>query len=106
MRDRGTTVHVEILEEGPSYGLRELARVSGVRVELIVEMVEHGILQPHGARPGDWRFPAAHIARVRRALRLRRDLELNWAGVGLAGELLDELEDLRRRHRALLRRLR
>ena len=39
------------------------------------------------------------------ARRLRQDLELNWPGVCLALELLDELHDLRRRHRALLRRL-
>ncbi len=95
----------ELLEDGTSYALVEFAGASGVRVEIIVEMVEHGILHPRGAGPAEWRFPATHLPTVRRALRLRRDLELNWPGVGLAVELLDELETLRRSHRALLRRL-
>ena len=96
----------ELLHEELTYSLQELAHRSGVEGTLIVEMVSPAILDPHGTAAADWRFPAPALTRVRRALRLRRDLELNWPGVCLAIELLDELDDLRRRHRALLRRLR
>jgi len=95
----------QFLHEDESLSLDEIARASGVRVEIIIELVSHDILQPHGHEAREWRFPAPSIERVQRALRLRRDLELNWPGVSLGLVLLDELNDLRRRHRALLRRL-
>ncbi|MEQ8232763.1 MAG: chaperone modulator CbpM [Gammaproteobacteria bacterium] len=95
----------ELLREETLLDLDEMARVSGVRVEIIVELVSHDILRPHGHSASEWRFPSPSLERVQRALRLRRDLELNWPGVSLGLELLDELAELRRRHRALLRRL-
>ena len=85
--------------------LAEMARTSGVRVELIVELVNHDILRPDGNGAAEWQFSAPSLERLQRALRLRRDFELNWPGVSLGLDLLDELHDLRRRHRALLRRL-
>jgi len=45
------------------------------------------------------------LAEIARATRLRRDLEINWEGVALALELLDEVQALRRENHALLRRL-
>ena len=95
----------QFLHDDDSLDLDEMARASGVRVEIIVELVSHDILQPRGHEAREWRFPAPSIERVHRALRLRRDLDLNWPGVSLGLALLDELHDLRRRHRALLRRL-
>ncbi|MCB1748664.1 MAG: chaperone modulatory protein CbpM [Gammaproteobacteria bacterium] len=105
MTDDFTPGAGELLADDRHLTLAELVDASGVRVELIVEMVSHDILRPHGRGAPDWRFPAPALARVRRVVRLRQDLELNWPGVCLALELLDELHDLRRRHRALLRRL-
>jgi chaperone modulatory protein CbpM len=51
--------------------------------------------------PGNGRFPADAASRLARAVRLRRDLGLNYAGALLAGELLDRIELLERRLRAL-----
>ena len=48
----------------------------------------------------EWHFSGAALRRVRRALRLERDLELNLAGVALALDLMDELEQLRNELRA------
>lgn len=94
-----------LLHEELSLTLDELSALSGVEIRLIVEMVDHAILEPRGADTRDWRFPAPALPRVRRALRLRRDLELNWPGVCLAIELLEQIAELKRRQRALLRRL-
>jgi chaperone modulatory protein CbpM len=41
------------------------------------------------------------VIRVRRAVRLQRDLELNLPGTALALELIDEIEQLRCRVRRL-----
>jgi chaperone modulatory protein CbpM len=42
---------------------------------------------------------------VKRALRLRRDLDLEWAGIALALELMAELEQLRHENSQLKQRL-
>jgi chaperone modulatory protein CbpM len=41
-----------------------------------------------------------------RALRLHQELEIDWSGIALAIELLDELEQLRDENRMLRQRLR
>ncbi|MGE0485620.1 MAG: chaperone modulator CbpM [Gammaproteobacteria bacterium] len=105
MTDDLTRGSGELLADDRHLTLAELVDATGVEVELIVEMVGHDILRPRGTVTAEWRFPAPALTRVRRVVRLRDDLELNWPGVCLALELLDELHDLRRRHRALLRRL-
>lgn len=105
MPSRQPPAEPELLAEELEFDLHELASLSGVETHLIIEMVGHAILEPLGSDSADWRFPAPTLPRVRRALRLRRDLDLNWPGVCLAIELLDELAELRRRQRALLRRL-
>ena len=94
-----------LLHEELSLTLDELSALSGVEIRLIVEMVDHAILEPRGAHIRDWHFPAPALPRVRRALRLRRDLDLNWPGVCLAIDLLEQIAELKRRQRALLRRL-
>jgi chaperone modulatory protein CbpM len=60
----------------------------------IVEFVEEGILNVVDMRT-EWHFSGAALRRARIAVRLERDLELNLAGVALALELLDELQQLR-----------
>ncbi len=54
-----------------------------------------------GREPAHWRFGGASLHRAHAALRLQRDLEINLAGVALALELLDEIESLRMRLRAM-----
>jgi chaperone modulatory protein CbpM len=71
----------------------------------LVEIVEEGILQPRGASPEQWLFDEQALATARRALRLRQDLELEWAAIALALRLLDELEQLREENRQLRSRL-
>ena len=47
----------------------------------------------------EWRFTGDALRRARLALRLERELEINLAGVALALELMEEIEQLRRRVR-------
>lgn len=48
-----------------------------------------------GGDPADWRFEGPLQQRARLAIRLARDLEINPPGVGLALDLIDELNALR-----------
>ena len=74
-------------------------------VEYLLEIVEYGILQPSGQPPAEWLFDAGALVVVKRALRLRRDLDLEWAGIALALELMAELEQLRHESSQLKQRL-
>lgn len=87
----------EILEDALELSLAELCRACRLPAERVVELVEHGVIEPAGRAPGEWRFRAVSIRRVRSAERLNRDLGVNMAGVALALELLDELTELRSR---------
>ncbi len=82
--------------------LGELCRVFDLHADEVVELVEFGVIEPaRGRRPSEWRFSATTLVRARRALRLQRDLQLNHAGLALALDLLEEVQSLRRRLRAL-----
>jgi chaperone modulatory protein CbpM len=91
----------ELLDERCSVQITELVRVCGVSVEQIRSMVAEGMLHPQGALPEQWVFRGIEVIRVRRAVRLQRDLELNLPGTALALELIDEIERLRGRVRRL-----
>jgi chaperone modulatory protein CbpM len=71
----------------------------------LIDIVSLGIIEPHDRQASEWQFDDVVVADIARATRLRRDLEINWAGVALAMELLDEVEALRRENHELLRRL-
>lgn len=90
-----------ILEEQLGLSLSEISRACAVHAEMIVELVNEGVLAPDGREPHRWRFTGVHVRRATVALRLQRDLGLNLAGAALALELLDEVEALRAQLRAL-----
>ncbi|MEX2123752.1 MAG: chaperone modulator CbpM [Woeseia sp.] len=86
-----------VLDEQVTFTLRELSHACGVRTELVVEMVEEGVIEPAAELEAEWQFHGDSLVRARRALRLVRDLEVNWPGAALALDLLDELERLQNR---------
>ncbi|CAI8734057.1 MULTISPECIES: chaperone modulator CbpM [Pseudomonas] len=71
----------------------------------VIEIVEHGILEPQGTQPREWRFTDYELTLAKRAAKLRRDLELEWEGVALALDLLEEVQELRSENRMLRQRL-
>ena len=85
-----------IFEESAVLTVRDLSRMCAVDERHIVEFVEEGVLTTVEVNTTEWHFSGAALRRARLALRLERDLELNLAGVALALELMDELENLRR----------
>jgi chaperone modulatory protein CbpM len=62
------------------------------------------VLEPRGAGPEAWRFPASDVVRARAVARLLRDLEVNLEGAALILDLVEERRRLERRI-ALLERL-
>ncbi|AYC34513.1 chaperone modulatory protein CbpM [Pseudomonas cavernae] len=87
------------------FNLHEFCQCAELSTECLYEIVEHGIVEPSGSQPEDWLFDATALAIAKRAARLRRDLDIEWAGIALALNLLEELEQLRTENSRLRQRL-
>ncbi len=96
MREGDTTVSGVVLDETTVLSLHEMCHACGVSAELVIEMVEEGVLDPEGSAPQEWRFRGQAVKRLQMALRLTRDLRVNLPGAALALDLLDEIDELRR----------
>ena len=67
----------------------------------LIELVDEGILEPHGPDAAHWRFSGPSLVRALRTRRLQQDLGINLAGAALVLDLLDEIENLHARLRVL-----
>ncbi|MES1982496.1 MAG: chaperone modulator CbpM [Pseudomonadota bacterium] len=90
-----------IWEEQTQLTLSELSRACAVHAECIIELIDEGLLAPIGREPQHWRFTGHQMRSAILALRLQRDLGINLAGAALALQLLDEMDALRARLRAI-----
>ncbi len=98
MTDEPTAaIPAEMIGGEPVYSLEELSRACGVDAAWVIELVEHGIVEPHGSSASEWRFSSLSIVRLAKAKRFDRDLGINPAGIALALDLLGEIERLRAR---------
>jgi chaperone modulatory protein CbpM len=87
------------------YKLDEICNAADIPQNTLVEIVTHGIVKPEGESPSDWTFEWHSVTVINKAYRLRRDLDIDWAGIALAMDLLDELESLRAENLMLKQRL-
>lgn len=85
-----------VIDDQPALSLFELCEACGVHAEYVMELVAEGALEPKGRRLREWRFSGTCLRRTRIAVRLQQDLKVNTAGVALALDLLEEIEELRR----------
>ena len=92
---------VELIDEQTTFTLVELCRACAVEAEVIEAMVEQGILEPSGRRGPHWCFAASSLRRTRVTLHLQQDLGVNLAGAALALDLLERIEELNARVRAM-----
>ncbi|HEX5788618.1 MAG TPA: chaperone modulator CbpM [Woeseiaceae bacterium] len=90
-----------VIDERVELTTRDLCRACATSTEWVVELVHEGIVEVRGETLEEWRFSGAALARVIRARRLQRDLDLNLPGVALVLELMDEIEALRQQLRRL-----
>jgi chaperone modulatory protein CbpM len=86
--------------------LSELCEITVAPEDHIIQIVEHGIVEPLGGDPESWRFDMHMLITTRKAVRLYHDLEIDWAGIAFALTLIDELEELREEKERLAMRLR
>ena len=74
--------------------LQEITYTCNVRPEIIIEIIDEGIVSVHKNETNEWQFDGEALKRIRMVLRLQHDLGVNLAGAALALELLDKINYL------------
>ena len=75
--------------------LRELSDIVHVPVDILESMLQWQLIEPAQTDP-QVLFENIIIPKIRRIVRLRDDLGINWPGIGVVLELLDRNEKLER----------
>ena len=70
-----------------------------------LEIVECGIVAPAGNEPRDWRFDESMLGTMTKAVRLQKELHLEWSAVALIINLIEEREQLQTENEILRRQL-
>jgi chaperone modulatory protein CbpM len=82
-------------------GIDSLAAQAGLHPDLVRRLIGLGLVEPCGGTRAAPLFRRQDAALLTRALRLRRDLGLNYAGAVLACELLAQVDELEARLRTV-----
>ncbi|SUX74449.1 chaperone-modulator protein CbpM [Citrobacter freundii] len=80
-----------------TFTITEFCLYTGVSEEELHEIVGLGVIEPHD----DETFDDHALTVMRRAVRLRQELELDWPGIAVALTLLEENAHLRQENRLL-----
>lgn len=96
MSETEPTIVGTVLDEQVLLSFDDFCRSGRVDRHTVVELVREGVIEPAGEVSGHWQFTGLAVPRLRRALVLQRDLEINLPGVALALDLLEEIDRLRR----------
>lgn len=82
-------------EEWFYLSLHEITSSFGVSSEMIIEIINEGIINVQKNDRNEWQFDNEALRAIRTVLQLKRDLGINVPGAGLALELLKEIDQLR-----------
>ncbi|WP_066569263.1 chaperone modulator CbpM [Snodgrassella sp. CFCC 13594] len=74
----------------------ELVRACGDQSDWVLSLIQENVITISG-EPHQAHYSGYHLAQVRRAYRIHRDFNASASATALILELLDELEELRRR---------
>ncbi|EHM51802.1 MAG: chaperone modulator CbpM [Yokenella regensburgei] len=88
-----------------TFTVTEFCVHTGVSEEELNEIVGLGVIEPSQNQAERWLFDDRAVSIVHRALRLRRELELDWPGIAVAMTLLEENAQLVKENRLLHQRL-
>ena len=76
--------------------VQAVADAAGTRSVLVARLVRSGLLESVRDDAGEPLVPCHALVRLRRMLRLRRDLGVNFAGACVILDLVDRVEELDR----------
>ena len=101
MKRKEIRIHEAIYTDDDSVTIVRICEQCGIPEEEVTELMDEGIISPEATADDALYFSADTIGRIFKVKRLKRDLELNMAGVALAMNLLDRIEELERKIRRL-----
>lgn len=86
--------------------LHELCECVEIPEDVVLTAVEHDVITPlPDASDGQWVFDTVTVIWLRKAVHLRRDLDLDWVAIAMVIDLLREREALDRENQGLKERL-
>ena len=86
--------------------LSELCQLEGIERDMVIEIVEYGIARPlPGLDAPEWVFETSSVHWIKKAVRLYRDLEIDWVAVAMVIDLMQQKEGLERENRRYQRQL-
>ena len=88
------TYNVLWLDQTQTVSIHELVDLSGLAENEVLELVDLGVLAPTNPDATPWMFSADCIVTVRKASRLRNELELDSHALALALTLLAQIHAL------------
>ncbi len=89
-------IQLIISEVNPQLNVEEFCHCASISETLLHELVEHSIAVPvAGVHAHEWLFNITTVSIVKKATRIHRDLAIDWAGIALALNLLDDIEKLK-----------
>lgn len=87
--------HISPADDTLELTIDDLCKRFGVEPRWIIDLVEHGVLDPAGSTTTEWRFAEISMVRVAKASRLSSDLDINPPGIAMVFDLLEEIDQLR-----------
>lgn len=98
MSEQDHILTVDVSDGNSSFTLREICERGECHAEFVIKLVDYGIISPQeeAREAQQWQFDVAALSRLRKAMRLQRDLKMNLPGLAMSLELLDEVEEMRR----------
>jgi len=84
----------------------ELCQLESITQQIIIEAVDHGIAEPlEGSAVTEWVFDTGSAHWLKKAVRLRQDLEIDWIAVAMLIDLLQQKESLERENQCIQQQL-
>ncbi|MBL1141600.1 MAG: chaperone modulatory protein CbpM [Proteobacteria bacterium] len=87
------------------FSLEEVCDIAQLPTEVLITIVEEGVIEPKGSAPEEWCFDCYMLNVAKRASRLHRDFGLDWTGMPLYLDMLEQLEKLREENKRLRQQL-
>lgn len=83
--------------------LSEISTLCDLHPEMVIRLVRLGLIDPVEEEKAEeaWTFPVNAVPLVRKIIRLRNELGINYSGMGVVLELLSRIEALEARIREL-----
>lgn len=76
--------------------LDQLSESAELHPALIEKFIQHGLIEPAADQAPRLLFPISSVERLRRIIRIRRDLRVNLAGIAVILEMRQHLEELQK----------